>query len=166
MDKSKSASKPTDGTNADQPPPPISNPEDLIGRTVLMDEQEDGPKFRGRIVEVIEDHESTVEENPTRIKFRVSVNEDKAEEIITYHKMLDYVTKDEESDIKWKFCCIVSHEYKGSQCIILIECENGEIINEPQKVIAADDPVTCAIYAHENNLLDKLGWKRFKHIAK
>jgi hypothetical protein len=48
-----------------------------------MDEQEDSHKFRGRIVELIEDHESKLEDNPTRIKFRVSVNEDKAEEIST-----------------------------------------------------------------------------------
>jgi hypothetical protein len=34
------------------------------------------------------------------------------------------------------------------------------------KVIAADDPVTCTIYAHENNLLDTPGWKHLKHIAK
>jgi Reverse transcriptase (RNA-dependent DNA polymerase) len=27
-------------------------------------------------------------------------------------------------------------------------------------------PVICAIYARENDLLDKPGWKRFKHIAK
>jgi hypothetical protein len=67
-----------------------------------MDEQEDGQKYRGCIVELIEDHESKVEDNPTQIKFRVSVNEDKAEEIITYNKMLEYITKDEESDIKWK----------------------------------------------------------------
>jgi hypothetical protein len=41
-----------------------------------------------------------VEENPTRVKFKVSVNENKAEEIITYSKMLEYTTKDEDSDIK------------------------------------------------------------------
>jgi predicted NAD-dependent protein-ADP-ribosyltransferase YbiA (DUF1768 family) len=34
------------------------------------------------------------------------------------------------------------------------------------KIIAADDPVSCSIYARENGLLDKSGWKRFKHIAK
>jgi hypothetical protein len=51
------------------PPSPIFNPEDLLGSTFLMDEQEDGQKYRGRIVELIEDHEPMVEENPTRIKF-------------------------------------------------------------------------------------------------
>jgi hypothetical protein len=127
-----------------------------------MDEQEDGQKYRVRIVELIEDHESKGEDNPTRINFRISVNGDKAEEIINYNKMLEYITRDEESDIQWKFRRIVSHEYKGSQCSV----ENGEITSEPLKVIAADDPVSCAIYARENDLLDKPGWKRFKHIAK
>jgi hypothetical protein len=32
--------------------------------------------------------------------------------------------------------------------------------------IAADDPVTCAIYAKDNNLLDVPGWKHFKSIAR
>jgi hypothetical protein len=107
-----------------------------------------------------------VEDNPTRIKFRISVNEDKAEEIIIYNKMLDSIPKDEESDIRWKFKRIVSHENKGSQCNVLIEWKNGEITNEPHRVIASDVPVSCAIYARENNLLEQPGWKRFKHIAK
>jgi hypothetical protein len=109
MCKSKLASTPTDEINAEPPSPPIFNPEDLIGRTFPMDEQEYGQNFRGRIVELIEDHESKVEDNPTRIKFRVSVHEDKAEEIITYNKMLEYITRDEENDIQWKFRRIVSH---------------------------------------------------------
>jgi hypothetical protein len=103
LDKSKPASTHTDEISTDPPPSPIFNPEDLIGRTFLMDEKEYGQKHRGQIVELIEDHESLLEENPTRIKFRVSVNNDKAEEIITYNKMLEYIIKDEESDIMWKF---------------------------------------------------------------
>jgi hypothetical protein len=56
--------------------------------------------------------------------------------------MLEYITKDNDSDIKWKFQRIVSHEYNGSQCYLLIEWENGETTNEPLSVIAADDPVS------------------------
>jgi hypothetical protein len=37
---------------------------------------------------------------------------------------------------------------------------------EPLRVIAADDPVSCVLYARGNGLLDKPGWKRFKHIPK
>jgi hypothetical protein len=96
-----------------------------------MDEKDNGQKHRGQIVELIEDHESLLEENPIRIKVRVSVNNDKAEEIITYNKMLEYITKDEDSDIMWKFKRIVSHEKKGSQVNVLIEWENEEITSEP-----------------------------------
>jgi hypothetical protein len=81
-----------------------------------------------------------------------SVNNDKAEEIITYNKMLEYITRDEESVTMWKFQRIISHEVQGSKITLLIEWENGEITKEPLCIIAVDDPVTCAIYARENGL--------------
>ena len=37
---------------------------------------------------------------------------------------------------------------------------------EPLDNIAADDPVTCALYAKEKGLLDEPGWRQFNHIAK
>jgi hypothetical protein len=51
-------------------PSPVFNPQDLIGQSFLMDEQPDGQRARGKIVQLIEDHESSLEDNPTRIKFR------------------------------------------------------------------------------------------------
>jgi hypothetical protein len=57
---------------ADTPlPSPVFNPQDLIGWSFLMDEQPDGQKTRGKTVQLIEDHESSLEDNPTRIQFRV-----------------------------------------------------------------------------------------------
>jgi hypothetical protein len=47
----------------------------------------------------------------------------------------------------------------------MVERENGEITTEPLSIIAADDLVTFALYAKENNLLLQDGWKRFKRIA-
>jgi predicted SprT family Zn-dependent metalloprotease len=32
-------------------------------------------------------------------------------------------------------------------------------------MMAADDPVTCAIYGKQHNLLKLPGWKLFKHLA-
>jgi hypothetical protein len=75
-------SKPTD-TEASASQLPVINPEDLIGRSFLMDKQDDGQHYGGRIVQLIEVHESMVEDNPTRIKFRVSVNNDQTEAILT-----------------------------------------------------------------------------------
>ena len=37
---------------------------------------------------------------------------------------------------------------------------------EPLSIIAASDPVTCAIYAKDNNLLEHDGWKRFSRLAR
>jgi hypothetical protein len=42
--------------------------------------------------------------------------------------------------------------------------DRGEITSEPAlAVIAADDPVTCAIYAKDNDLLEPDRWRRFKY---
>ncbi len=48
----------------------------------------------------------------------------------------------------------------------MIEWEYGEITTKPLSTIAADDPVTCAIYAKDNDLLGIDGWKWFNPIAK
>ena len=153
------------------------NPTEIIGRTFLMDQQQDGQRHRARIVKLVEDHENNLQENPERIKYICSVNNDTAEEIITYNQLMDYLSKEDNigTDRVWKFRRITTHEgplsqshpnYKGSKYNVMIEWENGEITSEPLSMIAADDPVTCAIYAKEKNLLNKPAWKRFKGIAK
>jgi hypothetical protein len=44
---------------------------------------------------------------------------------------------------------------------VLVAWETGETTYEPLRAIAADDPVSCAEYAKENNLLDTEGRKQF-----
>jgi hypothetical protein len=39
-------------------------------------------------------------------------------------------------------------------------------ISQGNAFLAADDPVTCAIYARENGLLDLPGWHQFRNLAK
>jgi hypothetical protein len=154
----------------------IVDPQELLGCTFLMDTQEDGKRFRTHIVECISDHESNVHRSDDNVKFRISVNEDEYEEIITYNKLMDFIEKNQENDvIVWQFQRIVGHQgpllrrdkdYNGSRFNVLVEWENGEITTEPLLVIAADDPVTCAVYAREHDLLDVEGWKHFRNLAK
>ena len=89
---------------------PAILPSDLIGRTFLMEPQEDGQRHRARITELINNHESEVANNPAMLKFRISINEEQAEDVITYNQMLDYISKDESTDIQWKYKAIKSHE--------------------------------------------------------
>ena len=44
--------------------------------------------------------------------------------------------------------------------------ESGGSTYETLDLIASDDPVTGAEYALKNNLLDQIGWKRFRRFAK
>jgi hypothetical protein len=147
---------------------------DLIGKTLLMDQQPDGTKHRACIVELIEDHNHSLLNSKEHIKFRVSVNNNTYEEIMTYGEILTHINRDKEQDVLWRYKNIIGHQglisaddvaYKGCTYNVQVEWENGEITFEPLLIIAADDPVTCAIYAREHGLLDTPGWKRFKKIA-
>ena len=62
-----------------------------------------------------------------------------------------------------KYKAIIAHQgpllasdpdWKGNKYNIKVEWETGEITFEPLSIIAADDPVTCAAYSKENDLLD------------
>jgi hypothetical protein len=55
---------------------------------------------------------------------------------------------------------------KGSKYNITVEWEGGEVTTEPLNIIAKDYPVTCAVSARDNNLLNLEGWKRFKSLAR
>ena len=75
----------------------------------------------------------------------------------------------------YKFRAIIGHQgplkatdpdWKGSKYNVQVEWETGEVTFEPLSVIAADDPITCAAYAKQNDLvaLEGRGW--FKNLAK
>ena len=57
-------------------------------------------------------------------------------------------------------------DWKGSKYNVQVEWETGEITFEPLSIIGADDPVTCAAYAKENDRLALEGWHRLRNLAK
>ena len=40
-----------------------------------------------------------------------------------------------------------------------------EVTNKPLNMIEVDDPVSCAMYSEENNLLGQTGWIKFQSLA-
>ena len=75
----------------------------------------------------------------------------------------------------YRFRAIIGHQgpllasdpdWKGSKYNVQVEWETGEITFEPLSIIAADDPITCAAYAKENDLLALEAWHRFRSLAK
>ena len=142
----------------------------------MMEEDDDGLRCKARIIEILDDHEKNVSDNPVLKKFECLVGEDEFEEILSYNEVMQHIEQDDDDgETFWKYKRISGHEghldkghssWKGDKYNVKVEWETGEVTYEPLHTIAADDPVTCAIYAKDNGLLDTDGWKRFRSLAK
>ena len=147
---------------------------DLIGRTYLTDPNEDGTRRRIKIVEQLDVFDSTAANNPAMIRFRAMTDDGVIEDIRTYSQLIDRIESEDGSNDEWHFRSIINHhgpikrndsQYKGSSYNLLIDWENGEQTWEPLSIIARSDPISCAIYAKDNDLLHLPGWTRFRNIA-
>jgi hypothetical protein len=142
---------------------------DLAGRTFLMEEDGDGLHCRAHTIEVLDNHEKNVANNPVLKKFKCLIGEDKFKEILSYNKVMQHIEKDDDDgEAFWKYKRISGYEgplnknhslWQGDKYNVKVEWENGEVSYEPLHMIAVDDPVMCAIYAKDHGLLDTDGWK-------
>ena len=151
--------------------------DDLIGRTFLTEEDENGRIHRARVVKQIqEDDENNFKATK---KFLVTYDDDEIDAIIGYAELMDSLAKtmeqqDDEGFHQWKFRSIVGHQnvksgdpnYMGSSINLHVLWEDGTKTYEPLDIMAKDAPETCAEYAIENKLVNKPGWKRFKRYAR
>ena len=157
-------------------PIPMTNIDipNLLGRSFLLPPEDNGECHMAKIID-IDDHGQTLED----IKFKLKINKDQAEEIMSYNQLMDYIQKgtdaEEDPDSLFKFRDIVAHQgplestdpnHKGSKYNVMVEWESGEVTNEPLTLISKDDPITCAVYAKKHDLLDTTGWKHLKRYAK
>jgi hypothetical protein len=143
------------------------DPKDLIRRTFLKDSEEDGQRFRACVVCAVVDREEKQKKGSEYMKFICEVPNSMVDEICTYNEILDHIEKDnndldKDTEQVFKFRRIAGHQgplrscnkdYKNSLYNVLVKWETGETTYEPLDLIASDDPVTCAEYAREKNLL-------------
>ena len=157
-------------------PIPMANIDipNLLGRSFLLPPEENGERHMAKIID-IDDHGSPLED----MKFKLKINKDQAEAIMSYNQLMDYIQKgtdaEEDPDPLFKFRDIVAHQgplestdpdQKGSKYNVMVEWESGEVTYEPLALISKDDPITCAVYAKKHDLLDTTGWKHLKRYAK
>ena len=157
-------------------PIPMANIDipNLLGRSFLLPPEDNGEHHVAKVID-IDDHGQTLED----IKFKLKINKDQAEEIMSYNQLMDYIQKgtdaEEDPDSLFKFRDIVAHQgplestdpnHKGSKYNVMVEWESGEVTYEPLTLISKDDPITCAVYAKKHDLLDTTGWKHLKRYAK
>ena len=157
-------------------PIPMANIDipNLLGRSFLLPPEDNGERHMAKIIDIV-DHEQPLED----IKFKLKINKDQAEEIMSYNQLMDYIQKgtdaEEDPDSLFKFRDIIAHQgplestdpnHKGSKYNVMVEWESGEVTYEPLTLISKDDPITCAVYAKKHDLLDTTGWKHLKRYAK
>ncbi len=79
-----------------------------------------------------------------------------------------------ESDV-WTFTEVLAHQgplnsndpcYKGSAYNVEVLWETGEKTWEPLNMMIRSDPVTLAVHAKKNDLLETPGWKTLKRAAR
>ena len=171
---------------------PGINPTDIAGKTFLL-EDEEGDKLRFTVVphDTTEDKEwivGNITQNEIEANKKLKIiyknlnggdcTKEEREELMTYSDICNHIhreqSKMDDGEIYWKFRRILAHEgpmthrdknYKGCSYNLLVEWETGEQTMEPLNLVIADDPVTVACYAKENNMLDTEGWRRLKRMA-
>ena len=70
------------------------DPKDLIGRTFLKDSEEDGQRFRARVVRAIVEKEEDLKKGAEYMRFICEVPNSNVDEIYTYNEILDHIEKD------------------------------------------------------------------------
>ena len=151
------------------------DPNDIIGRTYLSTPKEDGTRMRLRIVEAMDKIDRDLNNSDVVIRFCAENQDVSYEEIQFMQQILDKIEQEDGDEQVWKFLSLDGHQgspkrsdpdYKGSKYNLRVNWENGEITWEPLTVIGKSDPVSVAIYAKDNNLLELDGWKKFACLAR
>jgi hypothetical protein len=91
------------------------DPKDLIGRTFLKDEEEDGQRFRARVVHGVIDKEDALKKGHEYMKLICEVPGSTVDEIFTYNEILDQIEKDNndleyDTEQLFKFRQITAHQ--------------------------------------------------------
>ena len=111
---------------------PIFLPSDLVGRSFLMNTNDDEEKLKAQVVEAVNIYDDKLKDEGGHRKFVCSVNDDKYEEILSYNEILQHI--EEDAEIVWSFKRISAHieplkrthpSYKGSKYNIQVKWENG-----------------------------------------
>ena len=160
---------------------PTFDPTDLIGTKFILPPEENGERHRAKVTrQVVENIDQDNGQRVENIIFILDIGNGKVEELISYNKLLEHLENAQDHDMGmdrelYRFRAIIGHQcpllasdpdWIGSNYNVQVEWETGEITFEPLSIIAADDPVTCAAYAKQNDQRALEGWHRFRSLTK
>ena len=87
------------------------SPDDLVGRTILKQPEEDGQRFQATIVRKIIE----MEENEEKMNFLVKLPDEEQDEIMAYNDIIDIIADQYDDELnnperKWLFKRLTAHE--------------------------------------------------------
>jgi hypothetical protein len=155
---------------------PKFSPEELVGRSFLK-QMDNGDVLRAEVVRKINDVDAG---NHKNLKMLLKLGDGEVEDIMSYVEINDLITEQMEQELsnpdhQWTFKGILGHQgplskdsgnWKGSKYNVKVQWEDGSITYEPLNIFAKDDPITCAMYAKEHDLLETAGWKFLRKHAR
>jgi hypothetical protein len=151
---------------------PIVSPNDLVGR--IFQDTINNKEYTWQVVQLNAYHERDIQQHPDLLRFIQRCSDASlADEILSYGQLMNKLFG--ENEILWSFDRIITHQgplskrhpdYKGNPHNVVVAWSNRDQSLEPLHLIASDNPVSCALYARDNQLLDLPGWRRFRGLAK
>jgi hypothetical protein len=171
----------SDLTGLDIDPPnlklPHFSPDERLGLTFIHD-MPDGSKHRASAARKIRDDDAA---NHKKIRFLIEIGtEGKLDEIVACKELSNIIEDQHNCELNdpdsmhWTFQAMTAHQgpisssdarHKGSSCNVLVHWEDGSETFKPLSVVAKADPLTCALRAKDNDLLNTPGWKSLKRVA-
>ena len=148
---------------------PTFDSSDLLGRTFITNPDDDQEQRRAKIFDVALSNERTADGKQPLFTFKARVGDKVLKHIMTYNRMLEWCDRDLDKDDFYRFVRVLGHRKKPSAkggWQVLVEWASGETTWNDLSDTFEGDPVTLAMYAQKNNLLDKDGWKRCKRYVR
>jgi hypothetical protein len=94
----------------------LYRPSKFLGKSFLGAKQEDGQRFRLKIIKAIADQCESMDQHPEMVKFLVENTNNQVKHILTYNDIIEYLSRDCDDDDNsvheqfMKFCSITAHQ--------------------------------------------------------
>ena len=157
-----------DRPTSDEAPEGPLKPEELVGRSFLLEHNEEGERLRANIIRMIETYDDETQEK-INTHFLCEIPEHRMDQIRDYHDLLEKLHEQsfkQDDETFFGLVSITAHQgpltpqdpkYLGSAWNTLCNWEDGSSTYEPLKIIGKDMPDMFAQHALDNNLLGKPG---------
>jgi hypothetical protein len=145
---------------------PTLNTKHLLGRTFITNPDFIGVQRRAKIEDIEATGEKALDGKQPLFKFWCKVGDERFEEIVTYNRMLEWVEQDQDKDDFFRIVGIKDHKRIQGKWYVLIRWASGLTSWNSLATTKADDPITVAMYAKRNNLLDTDGWGGLKKLVR